>query len=762
MRSQRSTIISRASVATSVSSGGGYPGKPRRLRSVALEVAVNRIQRFFRHILFLRSLVHRVIQENGESVSVFRLQLQRQKMVEDRAAEICASIARRCLGRFVRKWIHSFRTRQGRYKELPPNSLLRTQLQSDTIVAAVLAIQSFGFAIFSREEVQRRQLLQQCQSAARTIEAAWLRSQRYAITVRRIQDRAAQNVLIGHEYIERRELLRRQYRFLVVAHQQLFNSPLMFSAGLATRLLPSLMDSILLFTNGGVPLFPTGETGAVAVVTQDSSSQLVAKVPPLVGGRLARRRSGEGSGPFGLPTRTTWGTGPYHPYFQQHATPQQKTIQLLERRLLYSAAERQLLGKDMRLHADSDESVSGSSAGVSDCSNSFSAAHSTDMAEVATYSSNATGKMPPPVLHTSADAFRRALDTFNLVDSQATPQDEEAAANWGLRSATDRLYYELQMRGHISAELVAPLTCYPDLYHEVVCGRADQSALTATPGLAACKPVLVYPIASRSTSRRITSYMMDVVVKTGTERRGGAVSTEARSLPTSFVEYRAFAHQGTEESQRLVSCTKAGLQRHGYTNVAMECFFSINPAPSSTATAEVAPLVNRYVASIGALGSMWWSFFVMDCAPLAELKGGKSSTSSHDSATATVSQVAPFPSPASTASQKSARQLVGIRSVLGGTPKSYLLRNWLPGAKCSTENPPREAGSPACVSVVKPEISTARESPVEPTYFNPRKWLYQMEQLLVQERTRRSRVSANESLQRSSVYSLQKIALSLV
>lgn len=272
----------------SASTGGhSYYRRGKKIRAVSEAVAVARMQKWCRKVL---------LQQNFRSKGQFFQRVLKQLQWENQISTVRAHLAKHTLKQFF----DHLGSREFSIQSVRERSQMRlysetAQSHIDTIIAALQALKSL------REVIKRQQ--KEEREAVAVISESWIRSSLYKYLRKMNEDHFLQRLLARQEVIERKDIARRYFKQLIYYHQSCYNDPLMIENGLASRKVP-LVISLILFSSDC----------KLAEIMSDVKK------------------------PFGM--------GPYHPYSVEKLPEDFTTLRILERRFMFSKAERQLLQQE--------------------------------------------------------------------------------------------------------------------------------------------------------------------------------------------------------------------------------------------------------------------------------------------------------------------------------------------------------------------------------------------------------------------------------
>lgn len=225
---------------------------------ISQDVALHRLQKAFRWCLMRLALqrtvpvTRRSIDSTGDGdaaaeeaaapvmESRFLHRLRAELHRNERASELRTDVAKRTMTTALRRWAHH---RYHRQRHLSLRGSVMAAFVTDPFLgaeldAALCTVQAVLRGCQSRRLVGHRSDLARQRAAVAVIERAWQRAPMYGVATRRIHDRQACEVLCRQEAVERRDLARVHFVFLVRCHQAFYNDPRMWDAGAAIRRVP--------------------------------------------------------------------------------------------------------------------------------------------------------------------------------------------------------------------------------------------------------------------------------------------------------------------------------------------------------------------------------------------------------------------------------------------------------------------------------------------------------------------------------------------
>ncbi|ORC93014.1 uncharacterized protein TM35_000023400 [Trypanosoma theileri] len=186
--------------------------RSRHSSRAAVDVALSRLQRWGR-VLILRQ----VLRTPGALANRIREILT----MEYRLWKLRVRMAKRVLREAFNNYAISKR-------EDPTLALQRMREDAVTVINAFLRARSDEIVI------QRKRLVI-FKKAAETIEKVWVKSPLYQYLKNLSLENRMQRLLFKQESIERRDIIRQRWVFLVECHQRCYNDPILLEAGIAVR-----------------------------------------------------------------------------------------------------------------------------------------------------------------------------------------------------------------------------------------------------------------------------------------------------------------------------------------------------------------------------------------------------------------------------------------------------------------------------------------------------------------------------------------------
>ncbi|KPA80094.1 hypothetical protein ABB37_05096 [Leptomonas pyrrhocoris] len=759
-----------------------------------------------------------------ESRMVHRIRAELHRM--ERLGSLRAMIAKRTIVAALRAWIHRFRTsRQGGSlthsymtyrKSVLSRNFRHTEAEMMGAEAGLCTVQAMLRAQHSKRCSVRLRDEQQRRRAATAIQRAWRRCPHRNAYIRRVLDAHARAVLCRHESLERRDMLRRHMVFLVRCHQQLYNDPCMWEAGLAIRRLP-LYTADGLFLSDVVGSYVTGPMQLLAASTLRSENPLNedAGVPsPLATIPTALRFTGfsssavvaaeQGGNRFSDALQPIRDMPKTDAWWGDDELDVDAELRYCQYRLFFSPEDRRLL----------EEAAEGNPEMLAALSFSMDAAESR-LSTLGFHSKRGEGgtvlpgqQQPPPLpLQTVEDkmpyskAFASALSFLRqppAVDPavQGVRQQLEAA-----RRDPAQLLRVLCTYGHLSSELVAPFTCYGLHYQNVARGVEDQAVLSSTAIMQTCEP-LVTGVAANP-AEELRHCLVGVGVRKSS--RSGAGAGGAVGLPLPLLEYQcrreaargrggATDQMGDKWLMPLASAP-AALQRSGFANLATQALFhgveraaptadtGVTP-DNTTTTSEVRNNAagdelakewdHRLAAGTGEIGAAWRQFLLsISASTPADFASSRNRNAKMqlNERTETALKAAPDVSPSAPMQD---RRFVGLCSHLAAPTSpstSLLLRDFEPtGAnfvKDEENNDVTGAALHEMSSAAAPVVNAApcrslkvkttgnADAPI--TLLRAEEWWDAVARLLIQERSRRLSLGQNECEKRRSIGILRRL-----
>ncbi|CBZ26014.1 conserved hypothetical protein [Leishmania mexicana MHOM/GT/2001/U1103] len=715
---------------------------------------------------------------------------------KERAEQLRKGTAARLIQQALRRWAQ---TRQLQQRHLSIYSSVRPSYEFDPIRAAELdaalcCIQaSLRMCASSRlVEARRVKLLQQ--TTASILDLACQTTLHCAASIRHINDRQLREVLCRQEAVERRDLLRRHFVFLVCCHQTFFNDSRMWDAGVSIRRIP-------LYTHHGLL---SGETLPVIWGTATSSSPLTSAtadgaavrgdavaspLPPQSSpcsatATVDRHIKGWGSpaqpGPRLLEAvGSGWldGTEEDGGHFDIDAA-----LRLGEYRFLFSPEEWRLLKelKASSLHPASplfDSGTDGRRVGY-DAAGVLGAEAGALAAPPGQLQMVPTETAPKDACSLSyAKAFASAL-TFlrqpRIVDPSVRCTVQHLH---DIRSSTLEMEQELRVHGFLFAAQVAPLLNLGFHYQGLARGDADLSCFTTTSAMKTCRPLVAGRVACAATELR--RCLIGAVHDSGC----AAESVLPVALGEQKCSLMAAARTPSQRpspagvSRSMLSLPRAtptaGLMRDGFANPATEalchapaktapCTGGADPTCGSTHTASwygsaigtalAAEWSRRLASSADEVGPYWCEFISSTgIDALVTAAGRKGGTSGDADAAYQTGPLLPSP-------LLPMRVRRGLESHLAPGGPSYLLQDFLPSPMRrhadSSAGPQPLAAATGSVFVAVARAGASPSTSVSTTtcrMVHPREWWDAVERLLLREYTNRTELLTNETVQRSSI-----------
>lgn len=750
-----------------------------------------------------------------ESRMLHRIKAELYRM--ERLSSFRAMIAKRTLVAALREWVLRRRA-QKRCDGTSVGSAGSADLLTHDVLAHFLAdaggaveeaaptVQAMLRAHDSCRLVAKHRDGQQRRLAASAIQRAWRRSPRYGAYIHHLDDSHAREVLCRQESVERRDMLRRHFAFLVRCHQLLYNAPCMWEAGLAVRRLPlHTADGLFLSAQaspcakGPMQLLAASNASPKTSSLNGETGVALRSSPPLSALPALLHSTGSPEGTGAVAAATVVGSSPcvrggdawWRDALQLDMEAELRRCQY---RLFFSPEDFRLLEDGGGEEADAAATTF--TVGPSPLSNTTAVSPVKNGADARTQSLLAATENDVPYAEAFASAltFLRRPPSVDPGMQLALRQVEEA------RSAPAQLMRILQTHGHLSPELVAPFTCYGLHYQLVARGEADQAVLAATAAMQMCEPRLVGVVANPAEELR------HCLVGAAVRRLGGGEGGGLCDLPLPLEACRwrrdghlffttATAAATAAESQDARKRAPAVMQRSGFANPATQALFDSGAAKQEDTDpldAEKAATAwdHRLAAGIGELGAAWRQLLLslpVAPPPLGTIavdahwttsdkklqRRGEEEKGNKEEGNKARALVPPCGQPG--------RRLVGLRSHLGpaSSSASVLLRDFEPSAATPNNDSGRcekgehrnhaALGTECRVIAVRAAApskhnfsssSFAKADRASFTVFRPEEWCDAVERLFIQERVRRLSMERNESEQRRSVGLLRRLASS--
>ncbi|KPI88280.1 hypothetical protein ABL78_2642 [Leptomonas seymouri] len=754
-------------------------------------------------------------------VSRIRAELYRT----ERASDIRAVMAKRTLVAALREWIQKCRARKqpegyeqwgsADGRRLLPHSphSTGTDIQAEN---ALRTVQSTLRAQYSNRRVGALREEQKRCRAATAIQRAWRRSPLRRVFIRRVHDAHAREVLCRQEAVERRDVLRLHLIFLVRCHQQLYNDPCMWEAGLAIRRLP-LYTAEGLFLSDLAGSYITGPMQllvASAVKSGDSPDPGAESRSPQAAIPTALRFTGP-------PSITAAAAETCRNGFldeQQHGRDTDKTdawwsadeldidaeLRYCQYRLFFSPGDRRLLEEEeeekKRVLVASLSPLGPADANVTAVGITSQVYENGSLVQVRQQQSPSLctdDNVPYSKAFAAALAFLRQPPVVDPAIQHAMEQLE------AVRNDPAQMLRVLCAHGHLTSELVAPLACYGLHYQCVARGEEDQAVLSSTAVMQLCQ-ALVTGVAANP-GEELRRCLVGAVVQRRS-RGAGAGAGGGAALPLPLVEYKwrselslrrdgVAAHN--EDKAVMLTSAPAALQRSGFANPSTRALFDavelVAPSrgtgstPDNTTTIRVQnesegdeaqmEWDHRLAAGAGEISEAWRQLLLSMpttapfASPAARPPMNNVNARMHLNEKPVASLVA---SPDTSPSAPSDRRLVGLCSQLvpSSSATPVLLRDFESAFAASAINQEGAVHSQsalqnapsATVSTVRASShcsfssATAGPADVPVAVRCTSEWWDAVERLLIQERTKWLSLTQNESEQRRSIGILCSLA----
>ncbi|CAG9583690.1 conserved hypothetical protein [Leishmania major strain Friedlin] len=715
---------------------------------------------------------------------------------EARAEQLCKGTAARAIQQAFRRWAQ---TRQLQHRHLSIHGIVRPRCEFDPIRAAELdaalcSIQASlrVWASSRLVEARRLKLLQQITSSV--LDPACRTTLRCAASIRHINDRQLREVLCRQEAVERRDLLRRHFVFLVCCHQAFFNDPRMWDAGMSIRRIPLYTHHGLLSAETLPVIWGTrtssstlnsatedsvalrGDAVASPLPPESSSFSVTATVDGCIKGWGSPAEPGssllEAVGSDWLVGKEEDGGG-----FDIDAA-----LRLGEYRLLFSPEEWRLLKK---LKASSPHPASPLLSSGADGRRAARDAAGLPEAEAGALAAPRGQLQMAPTEAAAksacslsyAKAFASAL-TFLRQPRMVDPSVRCTVQRLNdIRSSTLEMQQELRVHGYLFAAQVAPLLILGFHYQGLARGDADLSCFTTTSAMKTCRPLVAGRVACAATELR--RCLIGAVHYSG----GAAESV----LPVALEEHKCSGKAAARTlSQRLPpagvsrsmllpprAAPTAGLMRDGFANPGTEALYhapakttrragGADPRCGSSHTASrhgsairvalAAEWSRRLASSADEVGPYWCEFLSSTGLDgLVTAAGRRGETPGE--ADAAYQTRASLPSP-----PLPTRVRRGLESHLVHGGSSYLLQDFMPSlmrrrAHSRAGPQPLDAATGSVVVAVACAGASPSTSVSTSTcgMVHAGEWWDAVERLLLREYTNRRELLTNEAVQRSSI-----------
>ncbi|GET93237.1 hypothetical protein, conserved [Leishmania tarentolae] len=781
----------------------------RSVRSISEEIALNRLQRAVRWFLMHRYLQRTVPVASvsasmpADAAPLFESRFLHCLRAEARRIERAEQLHKRTAARVIQKAFRRFaqmRKIQQRhlsiYRRVLPRSIF-DPIRAAELEASLCSIQASlrMFASIRLAEARRATILQQ--TTATVLDQGCQTSSNCTVPIRQIHDQELREVLCRHETVERRDLLRRHFVFLVCCHQAFFNDPRMWDAGVAIRRIPLYthqgllsVDSVRMICDTTTPSLTSGTVDSVALRGDAAAEDKQTSVSPLpqqslpfsanltVHGCIKDWDSPTQPGPSLLEAAGSgWLAGKEGDsgYFDIDAA-----VRLAEHRFLLSADEWRLL-KELKSLPVSPASLLFSS-GAGGLVGTEVGALAAPPSQLHTAPDDAAGKESCSLNY--AKAFASTL-TFLRRPRIVDPSVRSTVQHLhDIRNSPLKMQQELRMHGYLFAAQVAPLLRLGLHHQELARGDADLSCFTTTPGMKAWRPLVAGRVACAATELRQcligavydSGSASESVLPVALEEQKISLKAAARaayqtpsqmdastsklpllrSTPTAALLREGFSNPATEELHHASANTT---RRVGGADSAYGASYTASRQSSLICTAFAAEWKRRLASCADEVGPYWCEFLSSRrVGALVTTAGRKDKMPGEaDAVYASGASVPSVPLPM--------RVRRGLESHLVRSAPSYLLQDFMPslmrrhehsGAAPST----RDAPTGSVVAAVE-RAGISRLSSVTTstgTNVHSGKWWDAVERLLLCEYTNRKELLANEAAQRSSIDVLRLMA----
>ncbi|CAJ1993536.1 hypothetical protein conserved [Leishmania donovani] len=787
----------------------------RSVRSISEEVALNRVQRAARWFLMHQYLQRTVpvvpvlLSMSGNSStegvhadaapvleSRFLRRLRAEVDRKERAEQLRKGTAARVIQQALRRWLQ---TRQLHHRHLSIHSSVRPSYEFDPIRAAELdaalcSIQaSLRMCASSRlVEAHRVKLFQQITSTV--LDPACPTTLRCTASIRHIHDRQLREVLWRQEAVERRDLLRRHFVFLVCCHQAFFNDPRMWDAGVSIRRIPLYPHHGLLLTETLPVIWGTRTSSArLNSATADSVAlrgDAVASPPPPESSPFSATATVDGcikgwGSPAQLDSSLLQAVGSGWLVGKEEDGGRfdiDAALRLGEYRLLFSPEEWRLLKE---LKAPSLHSASSLFSSSSDGRRA-----APDAAGLLEAEAGALAAPPGQLQMAPTEAAAKAACSLSYANAFASaltflrhPRIADPSVRCtvqhlhDIRSSTLEMQQELRVHGFLFAAQVAPLLNLGFHYQGLARGDADLSCFTTTSAMKTCRPLVAGRVACAATELR--RCLIGAVHDSG----GAAESV----LPVALEEHKCSLKAAARTPSQVLSpagvsrsmlsppraAPSAGLMRDGFANPATEALYHA-PAQTTRRTCGADPTcgsshtASRHGSTIGiALAAEWsrrlassadevgpyWCEFLSSTGVEALVTAAGRQGETPGEADAAYQTGASLPS-----SPLPMRVRRGLESHLVPGGSSYLLQDFMPSLMrrraYSGAGPQALDAAAGSVGVAVACAGSSPSTSVSTStcrMVHPGEWWDAAERLLLREYTNRIELLTNEAVQRSSI-----------